>query len=64
MAHHTVFKLKVCPFGIGTLRLQKKREKLFWEIHFCAVKSEKEINIEGQHVYCFSHVGDSITNRN
>ena len=23
-----------------------------------------KINIEGQHAYCFSHVGDSITHRN
>ena len=25
---------------------------------------KRKINIEGQHVYCFSHVEDSTTNRN
>ena len=55
---------EVCPFGIGALRLQKKCEKLFWECIFVLLNLKKKTNIEGQHVYCLSHVGGSITNRN
>ena len=55
---------KVCPFGIGTVRLQKKHEKLFWECIFVLLNLKRKINIEGQSAYCFSHIGDSITNRN
>ena len=55
---------EVCSFGIGTLRLQKKCEKLFWECIFELLNLKRKINIEGQHAYCFSHIRDSITNRN
>ena len=55
--------VKVCSFGSGTVRLQKKREKPFWECTFALLNLKRKFNIEGQHVYCFSHVGDSITNR-
>ena len=55
---------KVCSFGIGTLRLQKKREKLFWECIFALSNLKKKANIEGQHAYCFSHIGDSVKNGN
>ena len=49
----------VWPFDIGTLASQKKREKLFWECIFAVLNLKRKINIEGQHVYCFSHIGDS-----
>ena len=55
---------EVCSFGIGTLSLQKKNEKLFWECIFALLNLKKKINIERQHAYCFCHTGDSITNRN
>ena len=55
---------EVCPFGIATDRLQKKRKKVFWECIFALLNLKRKVNTEGQHVYCFSHVGDSITNKN
>ena len=55
---------EVRSFGIGTLRLQKKHQKLFWECIFALLNLKRIINIEGQHTYCFSQTGDSITNRN
>ena len=46
-SHGPFLSTKVCSFGISTLYLQKKREKLLWECLFCTVKFVKEINIEG-----------------
>ena len=47
---------KVCPFGIGTLRL-RKHEKFFWECIFALLSLKRKIDIEGQHLYYFSHEG-------
>ena len=34
-------------------------------MHFFALLNlKRKINIEGQHAYCFSHIGNFITNRN
>ena len=50
----------VCPFRIATLVSQNKREKLFWECTFPLLNLKGKINVEEQHIYCFSHIGDSI----
>ena len=55
---------KVCSFGIGTLSLQKKPKKLFWKCIFALLNWKRKINTGGINIYCFSHVGYSITNRN
>ena len=47
---------KVSPFSIDTLKLQKMREKLFWECIFALLNLKRKVNIEGQHIYCFFHV--------
>ena len=38
---------KICSFGIGTLKLQKKHEKLFWEFEciFALLNLKRKINI-------------------
>ena len=52
---------KVCSFGIATRRLQKKREKLFWECIFALLNLKRKINIERKETYYFSHIGNSTT---
>ena len=54
----TTHKTIVCPFGIGKLASQKKREKLFRECIFGLLNLKRKINIKGQHVNSFSHIGD------
>ena len=41
---------------MGTLRLQKKHEKLFWKCIFTLLNLKRKVNIEGLHAYCFSHI--------